>query len=247
MPEALFESIPHPTVEWAQRKDRVLMTICLEDVSNPEINIKESELSFKGVGGTEQKLHACNLTFFGQLDPEKSTFTVRPRNIEFTLMKKEAGPFWPRLLKEKGRLPWLKVDFNRWKDEDDEEEEEPANNFDFESIVMLEVKFWLVVEEQEFLCPDERELGPLLFGAICSDPANPIRPDQAWLLIRSDPATEKADPMMSRMGGMGGMGDAPNLDDLNLPEDEDDEDDDLPELEDTEKKEGEAKEDANAK
>ncbi|KAF4527057.1 hypothetical protein B566_EDAN001607 [Ephemera danica] len=78
---------------------------------NPEIIIEPSTIYFKGVGGTEMKTH------------EKSKTNVRARNIEIILKKKEEGPFWPHLTKSKQKYHWLKVDFGRWRDEDDSEEE----------------------------------------------------------------------------------------------------------------------------
>lgn len=54
---------------------------------------------------------------------QKSLHWVRDRNIEFILKKKEDGPFWPQLTKEKVKYHWLKVDFNKWKDEDDSDDE----------------------------------------------------------------------------------------------------------------------------
>ncbi len=49
---------------------------------------------------------------------------MRERVIEFALEKKESGPFWERLLKEKNKFHWLKTDFNKWKDEDESDDEE---------------------------------------------------------------------------------------------------------------------------
>ena len=57
---------------------------------------------------------------------QKSKFAVRDRCIEFALEKKEDGPYWDRLLKEKTKRHWLKIDFNKWKDEDESDEEEAA-------------------------------------------------------------------------------------------------------------------------
>ena len=54
---------------------------------------------------------------------KKSKFAVRDRVIEFPLEKKELG-YWPRLCKDKTKQHWLKIDFNKWKDEDDESDEE---------------------------------------------------------------------------------------------------------------------------
>ncbi len=43
------------------------------------------------------------------------------RTVVLILAKKEEGPHWPRLLKAAGRAPSnVKVDWNRWVDEDEE-------------------------------------------------------------------------------------------------------------------------------
>lgn len=43
------------------------------------------------------------------------------------LKKKEEGPFWPQLTKLKQRYHWLKINFNKWKEEDDSDMEEEEN------------------------------------------------------------------------------------------------------------------------
>ena len=43
------------------------------------------------------------------------------------VMKTESGPFWGRLLKAPGKPPhFVKVDWSKYKDEDDEEKESGA-------------------------------------------------------------------------------------------------------------------------
>merc|ERR1712152_119724 len=59
----------------------------------------------------------------GEIDKEKSKFAVRDRVIEFALEKKDSGPYWKRLVKEEQKQHWLKVDFNKWKDEDESDDE----------------------------------------------------------------------------------------------------------------------------
>jgi prostaglandin-E synthase len=55
---------------------------------------------------------------------QKSIKFIRDRNIELILKKKdESGPYWPHLMKDKKKYHWLKVDFNKWKDEDDSEDD----------------------------------------------------------------------------------------------------------------------------
>merc|ERR1712112_310219 len=64
-----------------------------------------------------------NMKLLKEIDPEKTKYQVRPRCIEFALEKAEDGPYWERLLEDKTKQHWLKVDFQKWKDEDDSDEE----------------------------------------------------------------------------------------------------------------------------
>jgi len=115
----------NPIVVWAQRKDQVFVSIDLQDVKDPQIVLEPTKLSFKGTAGG--KHYETDLELFQEIDKEKSKYVVRPRNIEFVLIKKENGPYWDRLLKEGGKRNWLKADWNKWVDED---EADGAENFD---------------------------------------------------------------------------------------------------------------------
>ena len=60
---------------------------------------------------------------------------VSDRNVQLVLMKKTEGPYWPRLLRDGAKVHWLKVDFGKWKDEDDSEDEgDAASNMDLEAV-----------------------------------------------------------------------------------------------------------------
>jgi prostaglandin-E synthase len=116
-------ALPAP-VTWAQRKNMIYLTICVEDCKDAVVTIEPSKVYFKGTGGTEHKLYENTLELFDDIDAESSRKVVRDRNIEVMLMKKESGPFWPHLLKQKIKQHWLKVDFSKWKDEDDDSDVE---------------------------------------------------------------------------------------------------------------------------
>ncbi|XP_069111175.1 prostaglandin E synthase 3-like isoform X2 [Argopecten irradians] len=119
----------HPAVVWAQRKDKIYLTINLEDSKETTINISENEFHFKGKGGPEKKAYEVKLEFFNEVIPSDSKYQVLPRNVPCVIKKKEEGVFWPRLVKEKQKVHWIKTDFARWKDEDDSDfdEEEPMD------------------------------------------------------------------------------------------------------------------------
>lgn len=113
-----------PPVMWAQRNSVLFVTICLEDCANPTVKVEPEKLYFKGVGGTDMKVHEVTINFYKEIDATKTIQKSQGRSFEFVLTKKEEGPFWPRLTKENNKFHWLKSDFNKWKDEDDSEDEE---------------------------------------------------------------------------------------------------------------------------
>ena len=66
---------------------------------------------------------------------------MRDRVIEFALEKKDGeGPYWKRLVKEEKKQHWLKVDFNKWRDED-ESDDEAGGGQDLEQVSPLFMNF----------------------------------------------------------------------------------------------------------
>jgi len=115
----------HPSVQWAQRSNCVFLTILLEDCKDPNIKIEQNNILFKGVGGADKKEYECNIDLYEPVDTTNSAHSARDRCIEFCLKKEKDGPYWPRLTKSQQKHHWLKVDFNKWKDEDESDDENP--------------------------------------------------------------------------------------------------------------------------
>ncbi|XP_047135914.1 prostaglandin E synthase 3 isoform X1 [Hydra vulgaris] len=115
-----------PLVLWAQRKDRILVSVQIEDVTNEQIFVDQTKLTFSGQ--SHGISYAIDLEFFNNIVPEESKQRKGGREFYFDLKKKESGPFWPRLLKDKSKHANIKVDFSRWKDED--ESDDDAGRFD---------------------------------------------------------------------------------------------------------------------
>ena len=65
---------PAPLVKWAQTPSQIILTICLEDVKDPKIEIDSEKLHFVGHGGPEKKLHEVTINFYSLIDPNVSTF-----------------------------------------------------------------------------------------------------------------------------------------------------------------------------
>lgn len=49
-------------------------------------------------------MHEVELEFYGEIDVEKSKKVVLSRHIPMALMRKEEGPYWPRLLKSSQKV-----------------------------------------------------------------------------------------------------------------------------------------------
>ena len=59
---------PPPGCVWANQRKRILLTICLTDVTDPVIRLGRKKLYFKAVGGSEQKLYEVEMEFFKEID-----------------------------------------------------------------------------------------------------------------------------------------------------------------------------------
>jgi len=112
------DSSKPPAMVWAQRADKVYLTINIEDAKDTKIDLSSDKLVFSGKGGSNDQKYEVTVEFFGELDVDESRYLVQPRNIPMVLMKKEEK-YWDRLLKEKTKVHWLKTDFDKWRDEDD--------------------------------------------------------------------------------------------------------------------------------
>ncbi|KAM7500024.1 hypothetical protein LguiA_024438 [Lonicera macranthoides] len=114
----------HPEVLWAQRSDKVYLTIALPDAHNVSVKCEpEGLFSFSAVG-VQGETFDVSLELYGRIVPEGCKTNVGLRNILCSIQKEEKG-WWKRILKsEEKPAPFLKVDWNKWCDED----EEPTNS-----------------------------------------------------------------------------------------------------------------------
>lgn len=110
-------------VTWAQRssdseaeKNHVFLTISVPDVSKEKIklDIQPTSLNFQGYSETKKATYAVKLEFYAELDPSASKINHTPRDVEMVLQKKELNAeYWPRLLKDKAKVHFLKTDFDK--------------------------------------------------------------------------------------------------------------------------------------
>eukprot|EP00249_Psilotum_nudum_P010814 c22782_g1_i1 orf=739-1179(-) len=121
----------HPEVKWAQRSDKVFLTVELPDTKSPKVKIEpEGRFTFSAVVGSSDDEYELDFELFDKINVEESKISVGLRNVFCVLKKTDVG-WWKRLLKGEGKPPpYLKVDWNKWVDEDEETEGTKRDNFD---------------------------------------------------------------------------------------------------------------------
>lgn len=110
----------HPEVRWAQRKDRVFITIELADIDKHQINLTpEGLLTFSAE--RHGKHYAFETQLFDIVTVEDSRWNTKGRNIILSIAKGRLDePYWPRLTKDKAKNAHIQADWSKWVDEDEE-------------------------------------------------------------------------------------------------------------------------------
>ena len=108
--------------------------LSVTDVKDETIVLSDESLSFKGKSG--EKEYSVNIEFLKAVNAEGSTYKVLPRSVQMLLKKvpdEDGGDeeFWPRLLKDKAlEKNQVKIDWDRYVDEDEEEEGFDTSNLE---------------------------------------------------------------------------------------------------------------------
>ncbi|KAG9454947.1 hypothetical protein H6P81_007851 [Aristolochia fimbriata] len=120
----------HPTVKWAQRSDKVYLTVELPDAKDVKVKL-EPEGKFLFSATRDGLSYEVDLELFDKINTEESKASIGVRNIVYVIKKVEKK-WWDRLLKTEGKPPvYLKVDWDKWVDV---EEEEGKTGFDFDDM-----------------------------------------------------------------------------------------------------------------
>ena len=122
-----------PIIKWAQRKDRLFITINVVHSKKPILDLTDGKkLKYQGTDGTIN--YAFELEFYEEILKEGSKYTLDARNVFLNLQKKKPGPYWPRLIKDKKKYHWIEVDWLYFTEEDEENESKqpikPGQDFD---------------------------------------------------------------------------------------------------------------------
>ncbi|XP_073054245.1 uncharacterized protein OsI_027940-like isoform X2 [Primulina eburnea] len=111
----------HPEVKWAEREDKVYLTVQLADAKNPKVNLDpEGVFTFSASAGTDDNLYELKLDLLDKVNVEESKINIGVRSI-FCVIEKTEAKWWNKLLRGGEKTPhYVKVDWDKWVDEDDD-------------------------------------------------------------------------------------------------------------------------------
>ena len=116
-----------PMIKWAQRKDRLFITISVVHSKKPIVDLTDGKrIKYQGTDGTVN--FAFDIELYDEISKEESKYTLESRNIFLNLKKKTSGPYWPRLLKDEKKYHWIEVDWMYFMYFAEEDEEDEATN-----------------------------------------------------------------------------------------------------------------------
>ncbi|CAH8254294.1 unnamed protein product [Arabidopsis lyrata] len=130
----------HPTVKWAQRSDKVYITVELPDAEDVKLKLEpQGKFFFSATSGASKTPYEVDLDLFDNVDVNESKASVNSRCICY-MVKKAESKWWNRLIKQEGKPPvFLKVDWDKWVDEDEDKgggADMDFGDFDFNSLNM---------------------------------------------------------------------------------------------------------------
>ena len=107
----------HPVTKWAQRSDKVFITIELPDAKDVKLTLEpEGHFHFSAVTGADNVPYEVDLDLHDKVNVDESKAAVGLRHVCY-LVKKAEKKWWSRLLKQEGKPPvFLKVDWDKWVD-----------------------------------------------------------------------------------------------------------------------------------
>jgi CS domain len=126
-----------------QRKDTIFLTINVPNVESDATYklTDDGHLKFKGQGGNlgSEREYVLDMDLLKPIKAEESKVKITARNIIMKIVKANAGPYWDRLLKEKGKNVHCTIDWDNWKDEDEDDGDQGfgsqfADNKDFQDM-----------------------------------------------------------------------------------------------------------------
>lgn len=81
---------------------------------NLKLDLQPTSLEFTGHSETKKATYHVKLDLYAEIEPKESKINHSARDVELVLRKKELNEeYWPRLLKDKQKVHFLKTDFDK--------------------------------------------------------------------------------------------------------------------------------------
>lgn len=115
-----------PIVKWAQRTDKLYITIELYESHGAQVTLTTDNRHLLFKAGSRGKNYALDLHFHAAIQP----FVDRSKQVHFgkrwikimVFKAEEDAHFWPRLLADKfSKPPFLKIDWDNWMEDEGDE------------------------------------------------------------------------------------------------------------------------------
>lgn len=116
----------NPSILWAQDRDKLFVTIEIKNFKNKDIVFEPKIVRINGESNNTDFDISIDLN--SEIDTEKSEWIVKQTCIELRLMKLKSI-YWHKLTKNKQNN--VRIDWQKWRDEDDDEEDEDNMLADF--------------------------------------------------------------------------------------------------------------------
>lgn len=121
-----------PILKWAQRKDKLFITICVVHSKKPIVDLTDGKrIKYQGTDGTTN--FAFDIELYDEIVKEESKYTLDSRNI-FLNLKKDFRTILAKIIKRRKKYHWIEVDWMYYAEEDEEDEAtqpmKPGQDFD---------------------------------------------------------------------------------------------------------------------
>lgn len=119
----------NPEILWAQNREKIFITINADNIIEQNIEMEADLVNFQGKNSSKQ--YNVEIRLLKTIEPEESTWTIKPNCVTFTL-KKQPEVFWSKLTTM--RFNNIRVDWNKWDVMEDSDEESDDMTFEQQNL-----------------------------------------------------------------------------------------------------------------
>jgi hypothetical protein len=116
---------------WAQDKNRIFVTVKLQDITGEMVSFLSDRFTFKASIPHPLKEYDMTLELFDEIAPDhvETRFVKFGRYLQINLWKAHPEKWWPRLAKTTQKLHNVRIDWEKWVDEPEEGSDFKIPNF----------------------------------------------------------------------------------------------------------------------